>query len=74
MQDDDWGNKWVGSEITCLKPRVVVKESICVPYKVVMSSDHHAGDLALRSPRTTVNWDFEQSTLLSKSSKPDKKD
>ena len=73
MQDDDWGNKWVGSKITCLKPCVVVKESICVSCKVVMSSDHHAGDVVLRSPRTTVNWDFEQSTLLSKSSKPDKK-
>ena len=60
--------------IICLKPCVVVKESICVPCKVVMSSDHHAGDLALRSPKTTVNFDFEQSALLSKSSKSDKKD
>ena len=39
-----------------------------------MSSDHHAGHLALRSPKTTVNCDFEQSALLSKSSKTDKKD
>ena len=48
--------------------------SICVPYKVVLSLDHGAGDLALRSPKTTVNWDFEQSASLSKSSKPDKID
>ena len=39
-----------------------------------MSSDHHAGDLALRSTKTTVNWDFEQSVLLSESSKPDEKE
>ena len=37
-----------------------------------MSSDHHAGDLALRSSKMMVNWDFEQIILLSKSSKPDK--
>ena len=45
-----------------------------MPCKVVMSSDHHAGNLTLRSPKTAVNWDFEQSALLSKSSKPGKKD
>ena len=39
-----------------------------------MSSDHHSGDLALKSPKMIVNWDFEQIILLSKSSKPDKKD
>ena len=74
IQDDDWSNTWVGSEIICLKPCIVIRESICVPCKVLMSSDHHAGDLALRSPKMTVNWDFEQSVLLSNSSKPDKKD
>ena len=45
-----------------------------MPRKVVMSLDHHAGNLALKSPKTTVNWDFKQSALQSKSSKPDKKD
>ena len=39
-----------------------------------MSSDHHSSDLALKSPKMIVNWDFEQIILLSKSSKPDKKD
>ena len=72
IHDDELGNIWVGSEIICLKPCAVVKESICVP--CVMSSDHYAGDLALRSPTTTMNWDFEQRALLSKSSKSDKKD
>ena len=45
-----------------------------MPCKVAMSSDHHSGDLALTSPKMIVNWDFEQSMLLSKSSKPEKKD
>ena len=39
-----------------------------------MSLDHHTGDLALTSTKMMVNWDFELSILLSKSSKPDKKD
>ena len=39
-----------------------------------MSSDHHAGGLTLRSPKTTLNRDFELIALLSKSSKRDKKD
>ena len=39
-----------------------------------MSSNHHASDLALRSPKMIMNWDFEQSVLLSKSFQPDKKD
>ena len=74
IPDDDWGNVRVGSEIICLKTCNVVRETICVPCKVVMSLGHYAGDLALRSPKMTKNWDFEQSVLLSKSSKPDKKD
>ena len=45
-----------------------------MPCKVAMSSDHHAGDLVLRSPKTAVNWGLEQSALLSKSSKPDRND
>ena len=39
-----------------------------------MSLDHHSGDLALRLPKMIANLDFEQSILLSKSSKTDKKD
>ena len=41
---------------------------------LVMSFDHHVDDLALKSPKITVNWDFEKSTLLSMSSKPERKD
>ena len=73
IQDDDWGNIWVGSEVIYLKPCVVVRESIYVPFIVVMSCGHHAGGLELRSPKTTVNWDFEQSALLSME-EPNKKD
>ena len=55
MPDNDWGNIWEGSEIICLKPCFVVRELICVPCKVVLSSHCHTGDLALRRPKTTVN-------------------
>ena len=40
---------------------------------LVMSFDYHVDDLALKSPKITVNWDFEESTLLSMSSKPERK-
>ena len=59
---------WVGSEINCLKPCVIVRESICVLCKVAMSLDHHSGDLALSSPKIIVNLISEQSLWLSKSS------
>ena len=39
-----------------------------------MSFYHHVDDLALKSPKITVIWDFEKSMLLSISSKPEKKD
>ena len=39
-----------------------------------MSFDHHDDDLALKSPKITVNCDFEKSTLLRISSKPERKD
>ena len=51
IQDDDWAYKWVGSEIICSKPCTVIRASIFVPCKVAMPSDHHAGDLALSSPK-----------------------
>ena len=43
-------------------------------YKLAMSLDYHSVDLALKSPKIMVNWDFKQSMLLRKFSKPDKKD
>ena len=41
----------IASEINCLKPCVVVKESIMVPLILVMSFDHHVDDLALKSTK-----------------------
>ena len=74
IQHSDWGSIWLWSGINCIKPCVVVRESICVTYKLAMSLDYHSVDLALKSPKIIVNWDFKQSMLLRKFSKPDKKD
>ena len=52
IQDDDWGNIWVGSEIICLKPCAVVRKSICVLCMVVprttMLVIWHWGNLKLQ--------------------------
>ena len=40
---------WVGSEISCCKPKVVVSESICEPSLNIVSSFHYDSDLALKS-------------------------
>ena len=45
-----------------------------VPLGLVMSFDHHFDDLQLKSPKITVNYDFEKSTLLSISLNPETKD
>ena len=74
IQDIDWEGIWVASKINCLKPCVVVRESIRVPLRLVMSFDHHVDDLTLMSPEIPINWDFEKSMLLSVSSKPERKD
>ena len=47
-------------------------ESICVSLNVTMFFKYHAGCLTVRSSKMTVNCKFEQSDLLSKSSKPDR--
>ena len=54
----------------CLKPCVVVRELIRVLLGLVMSFEYHFDDLALKSPKITVNCDFEKSMLLSIPSKP----
>ena len=41
---------------------------------LVMSFGYHVDNLALKSPKITVNWDFEESMPLSMSSKPEWKD
>ena len=45
-----------------------------VPLGLVMSSDHYAHELALKSPKIIENCDFEKRTLLSISSMPERKD
>ena len=44
------GSKWVGSEISCCKPWIVVRDSVYVPSWDVTSSDYHDLDLALKLP------------------------
>ena len=58
IHDDEWGSKWVGSEISCYKPCIVVRDSICVPSWDVTSSGHHDLDLALKSPSIIVKEGF----------------
>ena len=59
--------------MNCLKPYVVVRESIRVPLRLVMSFSHHVDDLALKSLKITVHCDFEKGMLLSISSKTERK-
>ena len=51
MQDKEFGNKWVGSDISCCNLCTAVNESMSVPSGDVMSSGHHDLDLALKSPQ-----------------------
>ena len=74
MQDVDSGGIRAVSKINCLKPCVIVRESISISLRLVMSFNHHVDNLALKSAIITVNRDFETSTLLSISSKPKMKD
>ena len=52
--DYELESKWVGSEISCCKPWIVVRDSICVPSWDVTSSDHHDINLALKLPGVIV--------------------
>ena len=56
IQDDnhELGSKWVVSEISCCKPCIVVRDSICVPSWDVTPSSHHYLDLALKLPSIIV--------------------
>ena len=51
--NNEFGNKWVGSNFSCCSP-CVVKESMSVPSGDVMLSVHHDLDLALKAPNITV--------------------
>ena len=50
VQDNEFGNKWVGSDISWCNPCTVVNESMPLPSGDVMSSGHHDLDLALNDP------------------------
>ena len=41
MQDDEFGNRSVGSDISWCNPCIVVNESMSVPSGNIMSSGHH---------------------------------
>ena len=64
----------VASKINYLKPCLVFREPIRMPLVLVMSFDHHVDDLALNSPKITVNCDFEKIALISISSIQERKD
>ena len=54
MQDREFCNIWVGSDISWWKPRVETKGSNLVPSIVVESPDHHGFDQTLKSPKMTL--------------------
>ena len=54
MQDNEFGNKCVSSDISCCSPRTVVKESMSIASGDVMSSAQHDLDLALKSPNVII--------------------
>ena len=72
LQDDEFGNRWVGSDISWCNPCIVVNESMPVPSGDDVSSGHYDLDLALKSPIIIVKDDLEPLTKLSKFSKLDK--
>ena len=72
MQDNEFGNRWVGSDISWSNPCIVVNESMSVPSDDVMSSGHHDLDLALKSPNIIVKDGLSPLTKLSIFSKFDK--
>ena len=48
------GSKWVGSEISCSKSCIVVRDSICMPLWDVTSSGYDGLDLTLKSPSIII--------------------
>ena len=55
MQDEDWGSRWVGCDISWWNPSTLVRDSSCVSSVVALSSVHQTEDLALKSPKIIVN-------------------
>ena len=54
IQDNEVGNRCVGSDINWCKPGIVVNESMPVPSGSFMPSAHCDLDVALKSPNITV--------------------
>ena len=73
MQDSEFGDIWVGSDISWWKPWVETKESNLVPSIVVESPYHHGFDEALKSPKMTVKAGWKSWKLSKSFSKFDKK-
>ena len=72
MQDNEFGNKWVGSDISCCSRCTIVNESMSVPSGDVMSSGHQDLDLALKSPNIIVKDGWSCLTKLRSFSRFDK--
>ena len=58
VQVEEFDKMWVGSQISCPRPQVVVSKSICEPSFDIMSSFHHDLDLELKSPSITTKDDL----------------
>ena len=54
MQDNESGNRWVGSDIIWCNSSIIVHESMSVPWGDVMSSDYHDLYRPLKSPKLIV--------------------
>ena len=54
VQDNEFGNKRVGSDIICCSPCTVVNDSMSVPSGDVVSFGHHDLYVALESPNIIV--------------------
>ena len=54
MQEDDAGNIWVDSLISCCIPNCDVMPSLLLSSSDVLSSSYHLCNFALRSPRRTI--------------------
>ena len=69
MQDKEFGNRWVGSDISWWNPYIVVSESMSALSDEVMWSGHHDLDLTLKSPIIIIKDVLSPLTKLSKFSK-----
>ena len=72
MKDNEFGNRWVGCDISCCNPCTVVIESMSIPSGDVMSCGHHDLDHALKSPNIRVKDGWNCLTKLRSFSRFDK--